>query len=240
MATLGTNRPDVLVLVAGHAIYLGETLDEPESDHHWCLQEFQRGEPPFYIEHIRAGVELAARDDAAVLVFSGGQTRQDAGPRSEGASYLELAQQFGWWTAPGVERRAVAEEFARDSFENLLFGICRFHEATGTYPRLIHVVSWQFKEARFNLHRAALRFPAERFQFVGVNQPVDLAGAQAGEAQAVAAFTADPYGSSGVLARKRADRDPFRRRHAYDATCPDLEGLLGHPGTEPYTGPLPW
>ena len=34
-----------------------------------------------------------------------------------------------WWNAPHgqeVKERAAAEEYARDSFENLLYSICRF------------------------------------------------------------------------------------------------------------------
>ena len=40
------------------------------------------------------GVELAAKDPAAVLIFSGGQTRADAGPKSEGVSYFNVAEHF--------------------------------------------------------------------------------------------------------------------------------------------------
>ena len=49
--------------------------------------------------HIRRGVEVAAKDPSAVLVFSGGQTRPDAGPRSEGVSYFRVAEHFnvGRW-----------------------------------------------------------------------------------------------------------------------------------------------
>lgn len=55
------------------------------------------------------------------------------------------------------------EEFARDSYENLLFSICRFHEYTGNYPRNITVVSFEFKRKRFiEFHRYALKFPSER------------------------------------------------------------------------------
>ena len=64
----------------------------------------------------------------ALLVFSGGQTRREAGPRSEADGYLALARAFGWWGWVEVAERATDEAFARDSFENLLFGLCRFKE----------------------------------------------------------------------------------------------------------------
>jgi len=55
---------------------------------------------------------------------------------------------------------AVRTFLARDSFENLLFGVCRFRERAGHYPDTVTVVSWGFKAARFDLHRETLRWPA--------------------------------------------------------------------------------
>ena len=122
---------DKLILVAGHAVYVGRNQRRAFGDKSWVLRDFQKGEPPCYVEHIRLGVELAASDAKSLLVFSGGQTRLEAGPKSEGQSYWLLAEQFGWWQKADVQNRATVEEFARDSFENLLFGIARFRECTG-------------------------------------------------------------------------------------------------------------
>ena len=123
-----------LILVAGHAVYIADNFDDPENDNGWFLQPFQKGEPPFYIEHIRKSVDIADQDPKSLLVFSGGQTRPQAGPRSEAQSYWTIADHFGWWRKTNVKLRATTEEFARDSYENLLFGICRFFEAVGQYP----------------------------------------------------------------------------------------------------------
>jgi hypothetical protein len=229
-----------LVLVAGHAVYLARDVEHPERDERWLLQPFQQGEPPYYIEHIRAGVALAAANERALLVFSGGQTRREAGARSEGQSYWDLAQHFAWWSHETVPARATVEEFARDSFENLLFGICRFREATGGYPHSVSVVSWAFKAARFHLHREALRFPAARFHFHGVNQPADLSAALRGEDTTIAAFRKDPYGAGLELSAKRARRNPFDREPTYPASCPELAGLLRHHGPHRYDGAVPW
>lgn len=66
------------------------------------------------------------------------------------------------------------QEHARDSFENLLFSLCRFHEITGRYPARITAVSYTLKQKRFEqLHRAAVRFPADAFDFIGT--PVSAA-----------------------------------------------------------------
>lgn len=45
-----------------------------------------------------------------------------------------------------VRDRALTEEHARDSFENLLFSICRFRELTGSYPHNITVCPLGFVE----------------------------------------------------------------------------------------------
>ena len=230
-----------LIIVAGHAVYVAPDFARPAADESWLLQPFQRGEPPFYIEHIKRGVELAAADTGALLMFSGGPTRREAGPRSEADGYWRVADHFGWLSYGNVRERAVTEEFARDSLENMLFGLCRFRALTGRYPVHLTAVSWAFKAARFDLHRAALRWPAEKFSFVGANNPLDLADAGAGELrQALEPFRQDPYGAQNPLAAKRSARDPFQRQPPYAQTCPEIAGLLNHRGPEIYAGPLLW
>lgn len=60
--------------------------------------------------------------------------------------------------------RVVSEEFARDSYENVLFSLCRFYEMTGRYPEKVTIIGFGFKERRFtDLHRKAVRFPKERY-----------------------------------------------------------------------------
>ena len=80
-----------LIVVAGHAVYVAHDFSRLADDTSWYLQSFQKGEPPFYIEHIRRGVELAHGDRKSLLVFSGGQTRYEAGPRSEAQGYWLVA-----------------------------------------------------------------------------------------------------------------------------------------------------
>lgn len=63
---------------------------------------------------------------------------------------------------------SLLQEHARDSFENLLFGLCRFYELTGHFPDDLLVIGYEFKHERFaDLHRAALKWPDQRFSFVG-------------------------------------------------------------------------
>jgi hypothetical protein len=228
-----------LILCPGHAVW--NLRDDPVADSSWYLRDFQRGEPRFYLEHIRRAVELAAADAGAILIFSGTQTFAAAGPRSESQGYWMLAKQFGWWGSPAARERATTEEFALDSLQNVLFSCCRFHEFTGEWPGQITVVGWGFKARRFvELHRAALRFPPERFTYIPVNDPAHLEMVEPEEAAHRALFAADPYGSLGSLAEKRVQRNPFQRCHGYRESCPELRALLDHRGPEPFSEPLPW
>jgi hypothetical protein len=66
--------------------------------------------------------------------------------------------------------RSTTENYALDSFQNLLFSIARFHEFTGHFPSTITVVGYEFKKPRFtDLHREALRWPRDKFNYVGVD-----------------------------------------------------------------------
>jgi hypothetical protein len=227
-----------LVLVAGHAV-----LRDPnrlESDDGWFLLDFQKGEPPKYLEHIERGISLAAEDPAALLVFTGTQTRAAAGARSEAASYYWAADLLDWFGFLEVQERAVTEEFARDSFENLLFGLCRFREVAGRWPDLTTMVSWEFKRRRFGLHRAAVRWPEERFQYSAPNDPSDIRQALAAEELAIQRYSTDPYSAGDFFRRKREERNPFRLTHGYRESSPELRDLLEFAGPEHYSGPLPW
>lgn len=241
-----------LIVVAGHAAFKADVDSlsrDVESEEAWALRPYQVGEVPLLVEHIRQGVILAIHNAKALCVFSGGHTSTASGVWSEGRTYQSVAAARSWWCADANVRqdivgRTVIEDFARDSFENLLYSICRFHQVVRTYPRHVSVVSWGFKRERFEYHRAVLRLPAARFRFVGPNDPPDLAAASRAEAETLTAFSRDPYGSRGPLALKRASRDSLRRQHTYDQ-CPGMAEFfhfLQHGATEgqPFLGELPW
>lgn len=234
-----------LVMVAGHAVYTSSKCDKPEGEDSWYLEPYQKhpGQANTFIAHIQAGVEAAAESPDSLLLFSGGETRQDAGPRSEAQSYWHVAESKDWFgQRESVRWRTLTEEFARDSFENLLFSLCRFRELTGHYPSNVTVVSYDFKERRFTkLHRHALQFPEDQFSFVGVPvSPTSQAAAMKGEQKVLDMFQEDPYGCSGELRKKRINRDPFLRATPYPAGCPEIRGLFGYCNSQPYFGSLPW
>lgn len=138
-----------------------------------------------------------------------------------------------------VRARTITEEYATDSFENLLFSICRFHDVTGSYPEKITIVSFSFKQERFeSLHAGALQWPIARFDYVGVDPPsstgFDLNESSEGEKRnSLVPFTSDPYGChTELLQQKRKERNPFARTPPYDLTCPEMKELLHWCGPE--------
>lgn len=234
-----------LIMVAGHAVYTGaaHTRANVESEDSWFLEPFQHGQLATMLNHIKRGVELAGADNSSLLIFSGGETRAAAGPRSEAASYWEAADALGWFGQPHVRSRTVLEVHARDSLENLLFALCRHREVSGRYPTRVTVISFGFKRRRFvELHRAALRLPRSRFRYVGIDPPgigVDVLHGEV--AHSSKPFERDPYGcAEAQLRAKRATRNPFRRHIGYADGCPEITQLLEHCGTLRYDGPLPW
>lgn len=110
---------------------------------------------------------------------------------------------------------------------------------TGRYPEKITVVSFTFKKRRFEtLHAPALRWPKDKFRFIGYNPPAstgfNLQRSSVGEQEnAAKPFEADPYGChSEILQRKRQERNPFYRTSPYSKTCPEIVALLDYCGTE--------
>ncbi|CAN1175909.1 Uncharacterized protein C57A10.07 [Linum perenne] len=243
-----------LVMVAGHSIYTSSRCGGVDKEDSWFLEPYQKhpGQASTFVDHIREGVENVAKDDEGLLLFSGGETRKDAGPRSEAQSYWAVAESKGWFAVSlaaakhgkeaSVKWRTLTEEHARDSFENLLFSVCRFRELTGTYPRNITVVSYDFKEERFaQLHRSAIRFPESRFFYSGTPaSPTSKDAASKGEALVRSQFQEDPYGCRGSLWRKKLGRDPFHRSIPYPNGCPEIKPLFRYCGQTLYPGSLPW
>lgn len=120
--------------------------------------------------------------------YSRGQTRPTS-LITEAQSYHQLATSARLLnselnhqsTLPPI-LRTTSENFALDSFQNLLFSIARFHEVTGSYPTNITVVGFGMKKPRFQeLHRKAIRWPEERFEYVGIDVEGDTSLAYAGE-----------------------------------------------------------
>jgi hypothetical protein len=103
-------------------------------------------------------------------------------------------------------------------------------------------------DCRFEqLHRAALKFPEEKFTYIGIDDEGDTRPSYEGEASRFSIqglfsttnhlfifqlkygyqpFTEDPYGCFPPLSLKRVARNPFMRYHPYHTSSPEIAGLL--------------
>lgn len=235
------------IVVCGHAVYHGGPKLSPAhlatSDQHWFLQSFQKGEGKYFVSHVEAGVRLASEAKDSLLIFSGGQTRFPA-ILSEAQGYHDIAAVFDFWNMHDVRSRVTTEEFSRDSFDNVLFSIARFKECVGILPERLTIVSWAFKEARFEYHSSCIRWPQSRYRFVGVGVPANLKQAEAADERTLRNFEKDPsgYGNmDGNLGAKKNARNPYRRHHGYAASSPDMTVVLAWRGpTRLSDTDVPW
>ncbi|KAH9954912.1 hypothetical protein BGW80DRAFT_1397374 [Lactifluus volemus] len=237
-----------LVIVPGHAIWIGARADDAEDEDSWLLAPYQRGRgrPSIFRAHISLGSQIATEDSRALLVFSGGFTSPFSAT-SEAESYLRFARATGLLPSADMFPRVTTEDAALDSFQNVLFSIARFRELTGAYPTTITVVGHDFKRRRFEqLHRHALRWPKARFMYEGVplRSEADEREAAAGElANAFTPYSTDLYGCHAPLVRKRAERNFHARTHGYHVGAPEMHELLEwcpRDGKAIFPGPLPW
>ncbi|EPQ57642.1 hypothetical protein GLOTRDRAFT_115482 [Gloeophyllum trabeum ATCC 11539] len=242
----GIQKLSHLIIVPGHAIWKGSDPTRVLDEEDWILEPYQRGggRVGAFLQHIKGGVERALGDERALLVFSGGQTRT-ASVFTEADSYLRLAMEQG--LLPLGFLRATTENYALDSYQNLLYSIARFHEYVGYYPEFISIVGYEMKRERFeNVHRTALRWPADRFRYIGVDIAADHSdAAMQGELNnALIPYKKDLYGCHPPLSTKRRNRNPFARFHSYYTSAPELAGLMNYcpeSGTSKiFDGPLPW
>lgn len=215
-----------LIIVPGHACFKGdlESIPEnPDQEENWILNKFQKGETNYYIEHIEAGLRLAEEDPSSLLVFSGGFTRNCCGQWSEAATYQAIANlQCRKCNKPKINleectvpKRTALDQRALDSYQNLAYPLQDFYRLTQRIPNKVSVVNWEFKRSRFFLHAKAIDLPISRFEYLGVNNPVDLNGALRGEERTIELFSKFPHGDEGELLKKREERDIRRINSNY-------------------------
>ncbi len=230
--------PNHLIFVPGVAV-LRQTAGDLSADAAWYLDEHEAGNGARHVEQLKRAVELAAADPEALLVLTGRASERSI-TRTQSISSKMVAEAQGWWGAADVAKRTHLEEFARDSFEHLLFSLARYREAVRLYPERITVITWAYKAAMFDLHRRAIRWPLERFRFEGRNNPAKLGATEERERSVEIAYLDDPYAAGPKLRQHRRDRNPWLREPGYHKTAQEMKELLGWEGPKLFRGPLPW
>jgi len=212
-----------LVIVPGHAVYEGQNASDAYDGSKWIgtYDGYKyNDEVCNYVRHIQRGINLADFDSKSLLVFSGGKTRKGT-IKSEAESYYTLANQLEWFgMEPNILQRVRLEEFATDSFENLLFSIQLFQllHPDDKYPLRVTVVGLRFKKKRYKMHADAIilnsykDIPPFVFRYDDVNDIPDYVlegGSAEGEELTRLQFQIWPYGNRGKLLEKRMQRDPY-------------------------------
>jgi len=203
------------VILPCHAPWLS---GDPADPRNWLVHDYQQKDIQLYIEHLKAAIEETARDTEALLIISGGPTRSRF-RISESRSHHLLALKFGLLEDPSLAERVVLEEHARDSYENLVYSICAFSQVAGRMPSQVTVVGFGFKGRRFKHHAETPGLGPEQFKYRGVNDPPDLAEAEANEARTLEAFVSDPHGTGPLLQEKRDTRSPYGHHPPYPHSC---------------------
>lgn len=144
------------------------------------------------------------------------------------------------------------EEVAVDSYQNLLFSLLRFYLTIQRWPNHISLVSHDFKKRRFiELHCPAIRWPIDKFTFVGIDPSHDVVSREhldLGEYnRGYGSFEKDSYGAHTYLRDKREARGwtTEQLQKVYQSGIPKtVKWLLlwegGDAWTEVFHRPLPW
>lgn len=233
----------------------------------WYLAPFQlegNDHLVFIKQSLKAIEELLLDYENSVVLFSGSQTKIDAGPISEAQSYFLLMKKLInlATTKDGFEQLTSlfdieimillesivkqlksnnisvntlfsngyinTEEYALDSFDNLLYSILRFKEITQWYPKHITIIGFGFKESRFlNYHARALDIPKDIIRYISYEpEPLNYSQEQMNryfedliymeKKNALGLFENDWYARKNSLTKKKNDRNPYKRIARYD------------------------
>lgn len=154
-----------LIILPCHAIFAPE-LNQHVVDHqgadkyaiakdpnNWLMEPFQLESDDHlsFFKHIELSLrELHENIPNSALVISGGFTKSSI-EKSESSSYLELAQTVGLLKNPyfKINTNIFIGEYARDSYENVLYSLCTFYKKFKKFPRKITIVGFDFKRERF-------------------------------------------------------------------------------------------
>ncbi|KAK4203278.1 Mur ligase [Triangularia verruculosa] len=203
-------HPNHLIIVCGHGIYLGGPKNGQDEENEWLIEPYKKGETPTFIEHIKAGCDIFNSDPESVLVFSGGPTRPET-PLTEARSYFNLAIDNNFLIPPSLlDSRVLVEDRALDSYFNILFSLVLYwrHHPQHHWPKQMTIVSHGFKRDRIvNGHCAAIGFPLERVDYLGIDPPGLKREDEGSNQLTLGLWEQDPHGAGEELMKKRSGRN---------------------------------
>lgn len=191
------------VILGCHAIY--GTID---GNTRWHGGFGYLGEPRLLTSQLLEALRLAVEEEL-MFIPSGGRTRPllaEVLPLSEAEGAIRFAREL--LGAEFDERlKFCPEPWARDSFENLFYGMCVHRFINGNWPQEVHVVSFEFKRMRFAIAANAL---GVSMKFHGIGQLDELVNRNAivGEAGFLKAACIDPLLRGHEFEQKRRSRTP--------------------------------
>lgn len=179
-----------------------------------CHGVYDRGEiysefpedKPIFENQLRESIRNVQTHVYDLLIISGGFTKKEL-EKSEAQGMVD------WASDLRLNIRKIPfilEEYARDSFENTLFSMCRFYQEYNQFPEGIGVCSWKFKEPRFRIFADALFLP--NYSFVGVGNRDNLTCT---EPELLEMIRDDPFQRNPALVVKRNGRNPWGKSNPY-------------------------
>lgn len=246
-----------LIILPCHSIYVGnevsksviDTPDEvgPGTDaKDWILASFQKqsNDQISFLHHIYKAFSLLEKQQGSILVITGGYTKE-AVKKSESGSYLEVAK------ARGIvhdDSSIFLEEYARDSYENVLYSLCLYRRKMGYWPDHVTVVGFEFKRYRFmQQHLKVLEYPASMTEYVGIGpfyngpdkQQFFQRLSMLEKKNAVDLFRENPFGTRGSpLYEKKKQRDPYHRLINYENPAENVMNTMLKLGEMDYSRAL--
>lgn len=243
-----------------HEAFIGHALAAVQTLSTIRLTAMTKRLPGPIAESGGAAKEEDRKDHGQVkLVISGGRTKP--GRCSESASYLRLMKEENMLASERhsdirLEDHIILEEYATDSYQNLLFSILRYHAETGSWPAMITVITHAFKTERFlHNHAGAIRWPLDRICVQGINPPFmadEFKFVTEKDLHTRALFQKDPSGAKPPLSDKRKERlwnekclelDILAKLVLPKSELKQLQALLHWTGNgikSQYPGDLPW
>ncbi|KAJ9569325.1 Hypothetical protein J6897_03001 [Nakaseomyces glabratus] len=291
-------RKDHAIMVPCHSIWnyftsCSDYIHLGQDPEQWFLAPFQyEGRDHLsFIKHGLAGLDTLLSDFAnSTLIFSGSQTKAEAGPVSEAQSYQLLMYRIIKQSIDDINvvngifgnidseilkliksiiskmrdqgitldqlfesHRITLEEYALDSFDNLLYSLGQFQAVNGNYPKKMTIVGFGFKQSRYlDLHAKAIDFKNINYISIepsptGYNSEqleVYFSTLSAMEKKnAAALFQTDYYGRRSPLLDKKQSRNPFNKQPKYEILS-ILKGLENYSDEEflqkHIVGHTPW